>query len=72
MSYAIFLSLLGDFRFYVGSDGRFFIFILWNFWKLPNGIFYYDTNIIFFKHLGAMLFALNTSKNINIFLSAKA
>ena len=40
---------------------------VWNFWKSPDEIISYDTYIIFEKHLGAMLFAQNKSKNLNIF-----
>ena len=42
-------------------------FILLDFWKLPNEIVPYDTYIIFEKHLRAMLFTKNISKNINTF-----
>ena len=34
---------------------------------LPNEIVSYDTHIIFEKHLGAMIFDQNTSKNTNMF-----
>ena len=47
--------------------GDFLFFILWSFWKSPNETVLYDTYIILEKHLEAMLFAQNTSKNINIF-----
>ena len=42
-------------------------FVLWDFGKSPNEIVFYETHIIFRKHLGEMLFAQNTSKNIEIF-----
>ena len=42
-----------------------------DFWS-PNEIVSYETYVIFEKHLGEMLFAQNTSKNINIFWSVEA
>ena len=52
---------------FLDLPGDSWFLILWNFWKPPNEIVSYDTYIIFEKRLGAMLFAQNTSKNINIF-----
>ena len=49
-----------------------------DFWALPvdfwwpNEIVFYETYIVYEKHLGAMLFAKNTSKNINTFLKCKS
>ena len=69
-----FLSLLGDFWFYglLALPGDFWFLILRNFWKWPNEIVPYDTDIIFRKHLGAMLFAQNISKKYKTFLKCRS